>query len=1021
MPTMGHKSGAKAPTTQASLVSADRGIYKQAQLYRAFSEVSQAILRMQSEKKLFPLVCTKVVEYGGVSKAQIKLAHPQSRHLKPKAQAQRSQDQPEDTKQPTCSDFSILRGGNPYAILSVYHEEEDFFDPDTCDLFDRLCRDLSFALDSFDQEQEHRKTLKTLKANEGRFRAYFEQSMFGMATIGADKHWIEVNQACCDLLGYTSEELASITGTELTHPDDRATSKIYARQLAEGSIDSYILEKRYIRKSGEVIDALTAARSVRNPDGSFAYAVILIEDITLRKMAERREQMRRQALEMVARGVALEKIMLQIIQAAEEIYPDAMCSILLLDKSGERLVTGVAPSLPDFYSQAILGVRIGEGVGSCGTAAFTGKRTIVEDIASHPYWSDYKQVALKAGLAASWSEPILAASGKVLGTFAIYRRKPGSPDDQEIALIESVAILISIVIERARTQQELHLAASIYNNSWEAVMVAAPDNTIVTVNPAFTRITGYSLEDVRGKNPSILSSARHDRSFFDRMWQKINESGSWQGEIWNRRKNGETFPQWLNINTIHGEDGEVQHYVAMGWDISHKIRSDELIWRQANYDFLTDLPNRYMFQDRLEQEIRAVQREGSRLALLFIDLDHFKDVNDTLGHPVGDQLLIEAAERLNRCVRGSDTVARMGGDEFTVILRDLAHAIDAETVAEQIISELALPYIINNETIYATASIGITFCPDDATDVDQLISNADQAMYASKSAGRNRTSYFTRALQDSAKNRLALINDMREAIQKQQFELHYQPVFELSSGKMAKAEALIRWNHPERGLISPVEFIPLAEETGLIVSIGDWVFRESSTAARRWQKQRGQGFQVAVNISPAQFQSDALRIDDWLSYMDSIGLDEQWITIEITEGLLLNASKDVKHKLLQFRDAGIQVAIDDFGVGYSALSYLRRFDIDILKIDQSFIRNMENEPNDLALSEAIVVMAHKLGLKVIAEGVETEAQRQMLLDIGCDYGQGYLFSRPLPAIEFEKFLLSSKTTNSKPAKSVLQE
>ena len=451
----------------------------------------------------------------------------------------------------------------------------------------------------------------------------------------------------------------------------------------------------------------------------------------------------------------------------------------------------------------------------------------------------------------------------------------------------------------------------------------------------------------------------------------------------------------------------------MGSDITNKVRSDKLIWRQANYDFLTDLPNRYMFQDRLEQEIRKAHRQSSLLALLFIDLDNFKDVNDTLGHPIGDKLLVRAAKRITRCVRESDTVARMGGDEFTVILPELTNTIDGEKVAEQIISMLAEPYSINGETIYTPASIGITFCPDDASEVDQLISNADQAMYASKTAGRNRLSYFTRSLHDETQNRLKLLNDMRSAIEKRQFELHFQPIINLSTGCVSKAEALIRWNHPERGVISPAEFIPLAEESGLIVRIGDWVFREAAAKAKRWCDLLSTGLQISVNMSPMQFQSDALNITDWLAYLRTLGLEEKYLSIEITESLLLNASNDVKDKLLRFRDAGIQVAIDDFGVGYSALSYLKRFDIDYLKIDQSFIQNLETEQNDLVLSEAIVIMAHKLGLKVIAEGVETEAQRRLLFEIGCDHGQGYLFSRPLPAAEFEGFLIRNCKTETK--------
>lgn len=1052
----------KHPTTPAVAKGAPESarIHRLTQIYRALSGINQAIIRMSDEEELFPLVCQIAVDFGGVSMAWIGVADLDSerivpvenfgtgtdyltniqistRHDKregkgPSAVAYRNSHavilndwannpvtapwhkQASSFRWGSSGSFPIQRNGQPFAVLSVYHGEEDFFDSETTELLDEMTRDITFALDNFDRERERRDAIEALRASEQHFRAYFERSIFGMAASRPDKSWIEINQALCDMLGYTADELATTTWDNLTHPDDLEANNILHQQLLDGSIDEFVIENRFVQKSRDLIDAHLAVRAVRNIDGSFAYAVSLIEDISLRKLAERREKMRQHILEKVARGGSLKEIMSQVIESAESIYPRSMCSILLMDDEGKHLLSGAAPSLPSFFNEAINGVEIGMRVGSCGTAAFTGKRTVVENIASHPYWENFKELAGKAGLGSCWSEPIRSTSGKVLGTFAIYRKDPGLPDEQEIALIESATNLVGIAIERTRAQEELHLASSIYINSAEAVLVTDADNKIVALNPAFTRITGYTLDDLGGKDPFLLHSGRQTIDFFQAILEDVGQQGFWQGEIWIRRKIGETFPAWLTINVIRNDKGDIQRHVVMGSDITDKVRSDELIWRQANYDFLTDLPNRYMFQDRLEQEIQTSRRQESLLALLFIDLDHFKDVNDTLGHPVGDQLLVKAAERIKGCVRDSDTVARMSGDEFTVILPRLANTNDGEKVAEQIIIALAEPYSINGETIYIQASLGITFCPHDASEADQLISNADQAMYAAKAAGRNRLSYFTQSLHDEAQNRLKLINDMRSAVENRQFELHFQPIIDLATGRVSKAEALLRWNHPERGMISPAEFIPLAEETGLIVEIGDWVFREAALKAKRWCELFNTGLQVSVNMSPVQFQSDALNITDWLDYLKTLELDEKRLSVEITEGLLLNASKGVTDKLLQFRDAGIQVAIDDFGVGYSALSYLRRFDIDYLKIDQSFVRNLETEQNDLVLSEAIVIMAHKLGLKVIAEGVETEGQRCLLLEIGCDHGQGYLFSRPLPVADFEDFLTKAMVPDEPP-------
>jgi len=723
-----------------------------------------------------------------------------------------------------------------------------------------------------------------------------------------------------------------------------------------------------------------------------------------RRLARQREQRRNQVLEQLAGGAPLAAVLEVIAKGVESEQPTMLCSILLADESGQRLTNATAPSLPAFYNEAIDGIAIGPGVGACGTAAFERKRVIVEDIRTHPYWRDFADLAVRAGLLACWSEPIVSAAGRLLGTFAIYHRQPHRPGETELLIAEQSAQLAAIAIERSHAGEALRLAAAVYQNSSEAIMITDGSGRIVAINPAFTEITGYAREEVMEANPRLLSSGRHDAAFYREFWRALRTSGRWQGELWNRRKSGEEFAAWLTVDTIYDKNGSVYRRMALFSDITEKKMSEALIWTQANYDPVTELPNRRLFVDRLDQGLKLSDREGTKLALLFIDLDRFKEVNDTLGHHVGDQLLVEAATRIRACVRESDTVARLGGDEFTVILAEVKEPSRIGQIAQNIIDALGKPCWLADEQLFTTASIGITVYPDDATSREELLKNADQAMFAAKQEGRNRFNYFTRAMQESTHQRLRLIRDLRKALAEDQFTVHFQPVVELATGRIQKAEALVRWQHPERGFIGPATFIPIAEETGLIHEIGDRVFREAARYAKSWRTRYHPRLQISVNRSPVQFMAGNVAGNDWMGYLRALDLPGDGIVFEITEGVLLEARANIDSKLLRLRDAGIQVAIDDFGTGYSSLAYLKRFDIDYLKIDRSFVSNLESDASDRALSEAIVVMAHKLGFQVIAEGVETPAQRDILARIGCDYAQGYLFSAPVPAAQFESLL-----------------
>ncbi|MDD5334922.1 MAG: EAL domain-containing protein [Rhodoferax sp.] len=575
--------------------------------------------------------------------------------------------------------------------------------------------------------------------------------------------------------------------------------------------------------------------------------------------------------------------------------------------------------------------------------------------------------------------------------------------------------------------EQMRLAASVFEGTGEAIMICSPDNRIISVNRAFCKMTGYDPGELIGANPGLLKSGRQDRAFYQKLWASLQNTGQWQGEIWNRRKSGEIYPERLTISALHDEEGKVLRYIAIAADITKQKQAEAVIWQQANHDLLTKLPNRHRLNELMRQMQEKSLREGFSLAVLHIDLDRFKQVNDTLGHDAGDRLIVETARRISSCPGiDVDPVAHLGGDEFVVVLSTLSEASPrVAQVAGEILHTIAQPFCLDGEKVYISASIGIARYPADAQDVANLLKNADQTKYAAKNEGRNRYCYFTASMELAARTRMQLANDMRGALAADQFEVHYQPIVDLATGMIVKAEALLRWHHPERGMISPVEFIPIAEETGLISEIGDWVFREAAQTVKRWCSRcsfsengvcaktrvaEGAGaacrHQITVNKSPRQFFTGNTD-RTWIDYLREHDICSDCITIEITEGLLLDQHPEVMEKLIAFRDAGIQIALDDFGTGYSAMSYLKKFDIDYLKIDRSFVRDIVTDPSDRAIAEAIIVMAHKLGLKVVAEGVETIEQRNLLAQAGCDYGQGYLFARPMPRAQFEDFCMSS--------------
>jgi diguanylate cyclase (GGDEF)-like protein/PAS domain S-box-containing protein len=716
-------------------------------------------------------------------------------------------------------------------------------------------------------------------------------------------------------------------------------------------------------------------------------------------------QQQHDILSLVAQGQDAASICRQICLFGELLVSNSAASIMLLDKSRQVLKVFAAPSVPDEAINQLNDLRPGPGTGSCGNAVYRQQPVFVENTLTDPRWREIRHLAEAFNIYASWSVPIRAKDGKTLGAFSLSSFEHRLPNAFHQKLLELTSNLVSIVLDQQRTNEQLFLAGKVFENSMDGILITDPSSRIISVNPAFSDITGYSAEEVIGKNPNLLSSGRQDKDFYRTMWHAIHTVGSWRGEIWNRHKNGDHFPIWLSINGIYDKKGSITHYLGICSDISEIKRLDQIIWKQANFDYVTGLPNRNMFQDRLEQDLKKARQKGDKVALFFIDLDHFKEINDSWGHGMGDILLKEAAQRIGSCVRDTDTVARLGGDEFTVILSNFTNDRIVGRIAQNILEKLSMPFYLEHEIAYISASIGITLFPCDADSIETLLKNADHAMYAAKNEGRNRYHFFTPAMQAAAELRRGIANDLRAAIAGNQLQLYYQPIIDLESGTIHKAEALLRWLHPEKGLISPEVFVPIAEETRMIVEIGDWVFRQAAQQAAIWKEAYHRDFQISVNKSPVQFLVENRSNQSWLEYLSKHRLDGRSIVVEITESLLLDANERVESRLLGFREAGIKVAIDDFGTGYSSLSYLKKFDISYLKIDKSFVHNITSQSNDLVLCEAIISMAHRLGIKVIAEGVETQAQCDLLAAAGCDYGQGYFFSRPLSKSAFEALLL----------------
>jgi len=772
------------------------------------------------------------------------------------------------------------------------------------------------------------------------------------------------NDAVWRIGGYCAQDFVmGMDFFSLIHPSDRERVAGMHRQRLEGLQVPERYEALGLAKNGQAVPIEIAASRVH--DGS-RRVVVLIIDISERKKA------------------------MEALSQSKEDYRELVESVQAIVW---RALPGGSFTFVSKEAETILGYPLADWTAN--------PQFWVEKI--HPEDRDWvvdfclsESMKLKSH---TFDYRMIAADGRTVWMHDIVRVIPNRHGRPQ----ELVGVMMDIT---ARKKAELHLRLSqqVFEHTAEGIVITDADFNVLEVNQAYENITGYSREEVMGSPPMILNADLHDIAHYEAIWNTIQEQGQWVGEIWSRRKNGESYPEWLSISQVKNANGAVQNYVAVFTDITQRKLSEEHLQFLANHDALTHLPNRALLQQRIEQSLVRAQRHHMKIAVLFIDLDRFKIINDTLGHDAGDILLQEAAKRLKHCLRESDTVARQGGDEFVVLVEDFSDEQYLTTIARKIMSALAQPFILMGQELHVSASIGIAVYPQDGADVFSLLKNADVAMYRAKDSGKNTFNFYAAENNSHSVELLALESGLRRAMERKEFILHYQAKIDLQTQQIIGAEALLRWQHPEMGLLSPVHFISLAEETGLIIEIGAWVLQEACRQAKVWEASCERPVSVAVNLSARQFREDTLKatIEHALATSD---LRPEYLELEITESMIMQNAERAREVLQYFRNLGTKVSIDDFGTGYSSLSYLKEFPIDSLKIDRSFVRDIPHHSDDVAITKAIIAMAHSLGMLVVAEGVETSEQLNFMAAEGCDQMQGYIFSEPISADGFSDLLV----------------
>ncbi|WP_194726363.1 sensor domain-containing protein [Noviherbaspirillum malthae] len=745
---------------------------------------------------------------------------------------------------------------------------------------------------------------------------------------------------------------------------------------------------------------------------------VYFKDVTSRHRRESFTHAQMRIMERIAAGAPLDEILVAVIDVAELQDVRIRGSVLLLDAETHCLYHGAAPKLSREFIEAINGVKIGPSVGSCGTAAYLGEPIIVADINTDPLWADYRDLALRCALRACWSMPIIGSTGQVYGTFAVYSDTPRSPDPVEMEWLKACSYMVSVVIERERAlatlkenEQRFREQASLLDKAQDAIFVVTMDEDIIFWNKSAERLYGWTKDEVLGKTELELCCG--NSSVFNAVVGEVLRSGKWRGELTVRRKNGISFIVEGRSTLVRDDNGAPQSILSIHTDITDRKAAQREIHKLAFYDSLTGLPNRQLLLDRLEHELMANSRNGGIGAVMFIDLDNFKVLNDTRGHDMGDLLLQQVGQRLSQTVREGDTVARWGGDEFVVVTGQLGKrardaAGHADAIAEQIRECLNAPYDLNTYEHHTTPSIGVALFQGHSETVEELLKQADLAMYQAKAAGRNAIRFFDPKMQAAITARVAMERNMRCSIQDGDFLLYYQP--QMDRGKqIIGAEALLRWKHPQKGVISPAHFIHLAEDTGLILPLGEWILNTACRQLATWgMRQETMQLSLAVNVSARQFRHPDF-VAQIMDAIDKSGANPRRLKLELTESLLLDDVDGTAEKMERLKAIGIEFSLDDFGTGYSSLSYLRRLPFEQLKVDQSFVRDVLVKHEDATLVKTIITLGRNLGLKVVAEGVMTQSQFDFLDRCVCDAFQGYFFSEPLLAEDFDNLVFAHNT------------